>query len=1273
MAMAAHVNSFKGKKPYRSYSNTTRSRIPTTSKTRHNGTFHVKDPFCKICHKPGHLSRDCWHKGKNKGYFKGSQRAFANYASGSDDSSQEEEDPDDYSNDEREDDEPLQAYTSTLISSSSLSRHWILDTGATHHLTFNRDWLTNYHPLSQPLEVSLGDSGTCQALGHGTATITLPNSTKIQLDKIYYVHDLTKNLISVSTATSHGTSITFHHSSCIIKHTLPSGHTLNVECPKLGRLYILGTTKQPISAHATELSPQPEYDTLLWHYRLGHLNTQSMQKIHHQKLAQGFHVPQLTNISLCEGCIYGKMANKPFSASKTSSDRLLQLVHSDLCGPIPTKSLMGHQYFLTFFDDYSRFTIVSFMKSKSEVFTHFKAYHTLVENQLDCRLKSLQTDNGGEFTSQSFISYCIAHGIHHHLTVPYHPQQNGVAERKNRTLLDASRCMLRVANLKDRFWADAVATACYLQNRTYHRTVNTTPYYLWFKRKPDYTSLRVFGSPAYCYTPPQTRTKLDARALKAIFIGYGEPHGVKGFRFYNPAKNQVFFSRHAIFDEDSLISSSQPVHSNNQGLPSPSSSEQSADHHDSVFWEEPDAYHVPAPVAPPLPQPAPPLPPPIAPPPDSAHQPYTPVPNRPPTMMQAHRSRNTFTRLSYSPHHMRPHATRSNRHVQAELHSTSPMQTNTMQRMHYTTFVTPTLTVSNSFDSSPEIASSRTRSLTDLYSNSERIDALLATVGQPASLSDSLPGRVHPSDDAGLTVEDALRGPDAEQWQKAMDTELEALCQTSTWTLMPLPPGRKAISCKWILRRKLNSDGSVARYKARLVARGFSQVEGLDYSETFSPVLRMSSFRVLMALTAALNLEVHHMDVQTAFLHGDLPEEIYMKQPPFRHSTTHPLHVCHLHRSLYGLKQSPRLWYHRFNSFMLSSGYTRLTIEPNIYIRHTSHHFLIVALYVDDIPLIASDLTLLQKAKFELSSVFRMTDLGPLTYFLGIQVTRDRTLGTVTLSQSKFVTEILEKYGMSNCKPVNTPLPVSHKLSLSDCPTAPADRDYMTQFPYCQVLGSIRYLVTSTRPDLCFAAGFLSRFMQNPGLPHWKALKRLLRYLAFSQNVGLMFSSHQSLSQLTALLGWSDSDWGGNVDTRRSTAGFVFLLAGAVVTWQAKKQNSVTLSTAEAEYVGVALATKEGIWLQMLISELNVTSRPKLKIFCDNMSCITLASNPRHSERTKHVDLKYHFIRELIEAKKLELEYTPTEMMWADFLTKPTPQKKHDECCTSVGLVRITT
>lgn len=493
-----------------------------------------------------------------------------------------------------------------------------------------------------------------------------------------------------------------------------------------------------------------------------------------------------------------------------------------------------------------------------------------------------------------------------------------------------------------------------------------------------------------------------------------------------------------------------------------------------------------------------------------------------------------------------------------------------------------------------------------------------------------------------------------------MDNEFQSLLSNGTWTLVDLPPQRKPVSYKWILRKKLNQDGSVARFKARLVARGFSQLPGVDFSETFSPVLSMTSFRIIVSIAAQNDFLLHQMDVTTAFLNGDLTEEIYMMQPPLYQSTTAPQQVCRLHKAIYGLKQSPRQWYFKFDTFMLEHGFKRLQSDSTIYTRHNASVFLVIGIYVDDLLLLCNSFSVLNRAKHELQDAFTMTDGGELTYCLGIQVQRDCNSGHILLSQTKFIDEILRRFNMQDCNGVPVPLAVNTKLSLSMSPSPSSAVLQMKQVPYSSIMGGSRYLVTCTRSDIYFATGYLSRFMHNPGPPHWHAAKRLLRYLQFTRDRALQFN-RSSLSQ-PILHGWSDVDWGGDIDTRKSTTRYVYLFAGGAISWQSKNQVSVALSSTEAKYVAAATAAKEALWLKRLLHEIGAARDIPITLHCDNQSCISLAQNPRHHEKTKHVDFKFHFLRDLIEDGRIKLVFTTSALMWADFLTKAVPRVKHEDC-----------
>ena len=574
------------------------------------------------------------------------------------------------------------------------------------------------------------------------------------------------------------------------------------------------------------------------------------------------------------------------------------------------------------------------------------------------------------------------------------------------------------------------------------------------------------------------------------------------------------------------------------------------------------------------------------------------------------------------------------------------------------------------------------RSIKDIMADTEPFDALMVDLGEEEDSVSIKPqgehNQVMPGDDVTLTSHEALNSEFKREWHQAMKEELGSLMKNNTWELVSRPKNRKVVSCKWVLRVKSDSNGNPIRFKARVVARGFTQVPGLDFKETFAPTLRTTPMRLVWGLTTALNLELRHLDVETAFLHGDLEEEIYMEQPPHFKDVEHPNFVCKLKKAIYGLKQSSRMWYTKLHSYLVKIKFKRLSSEPNLYIRKDGQTFIILGVYVDFLAIASNNIEALRHAIHQLQQVFPVKDLGPMEYCLGIKVTRNRTEGTLSISKKKLIDDILRKYEMQECKPISTPMTVPCKLSIDDSPSTQTEVQFMETIPYRQILGSIRYLVSCTRPDLSFSAGYLSRFMQNPGVKHWEALKRVMRYLQYTKDMTITYKSFQSWNtsslegwHTSPLQGWTDSDWGGDVDSSRSTSGMVFMFAGGAISWRTKKQTTVALSSTEAEYVAAALAAKEGLWLKSILKELDVIQLSHMKMYCDNQSCIKIAINPKLTDQNKHIKAKHHFLRDLVEMKELELHYTSTTTMWADFLTKPVSQQKHWQCCSKLGLKLI--
>lgn len=490
-------------------------------------------------------------------------------------------------------------------------------------------------------------------------------------------------------------------------------------------------------------------------------------------------------------------------------------------------------------------------------------------------------------------------------------------------------------------------------------------------------------------------------------------------------------------------------------------------------------------------------------------------------------------------------------------------------------------------------------------------------------------------------------------WVEAMTKEINALNANHTWDLVDLPPGKRSIGCKWVYKTKLNDDGSLERCKARLVAKGFTQQYGIDYSETFSPVIKMSSVRCFLALAASRKWTLYQPDVNNAFLHGDLTKEVYMTVPP---GISHkPNQVCRLRKSLYGLKQASRKWFEKLASELIYLGYYQSKNDYSMFVKKSGSTITIVAVYVDDIVVTGDNSADITSLKLHLHRVFSIKDLGILYYFLGIEV--GYVHEGIILSQRKFTKDILLECDFDLTKPASTPLPLHLKLS------ATSGEHYPRPDHYRSLVGKLNYL-TYTRPDLSYAVQTLSQYMQTPCVPHYEALCHTLRYVGHSVGQGILLNAADSLT----LQAFSDSDWASCVDSRKSITGYIMLLGNSPVSWKSKKQSTVSRSSAEAEYRAMASAASEVTWLVRLVEELGVTNLKPITLHCDNQSALHIAKNPVFHERTKHIELDCHFTCDKVLEGLLQLSYLPTQHQLADVLTKIIPSPQFKDLLSKLGM-----
>ncbi|CAJ2663476.1 unnamed protein product [Trifolium pratense] len=476
-------------------------------------------------------------------------------------------------------------------------------------------------------------------------------------------------------------------------------------------------------------------------------------------------------------------------------------------------------------------------------------------------------------------------------------------------------------------------------------------------------------------------------------------------------------------------------------------------------------------------------------------------------------------------------------------------------------------------------------------------------------------------------------------WKQAMDTEIAAIESNDTWELTSLPPGAKKIGVKWIYKTKYNEQGKIDKYKARLVAKGYSQQYGIDYNEVYAPVARWDTIRTMLAIAAARSWYVYQLDVKSAFLHGELEEEVYVEQPLGYQKEGKDM-VYRLKKSLYGLKQAPRAWYSKIEAYFCSEGFMKCSHEHTLFVKkEAGNKVIIVSLYVDDLIFTGNDQELFERFKTSMENNFAMTDLGKMRFFLGVEV--KQTKEGIFMFQQKYASEILKRFKMENCNSVCNPIVPGNKLKKDENGIACDATNYK------QMVGCLMYLL-ATRPDLAFSVCLVARFMERPTDIHVAAVKRILRYLKGTISYGLWYKKQEK----DELIGWSDSDYAGDLDDRKSTSGYVFMIGSKAVSWSSKKQPIVTLSTTEAEFIAAANCACQAIWLSRLIAHISSDMNECITIFCDNSSSIKLSRNPVMHGRSKHIDVRFHFLRDLTKDGKIQLQHCSSFEQIGDIMTK---------------------
>lgn len=1032
---------------------------------------------------------------------------------------------------------------------------WYIDSGASSHMVVDKNRLENVSHNYEVKNIVVANRETIPVLCSGNTRITTvvdDSEFDIPVKNVLCIPNLTTNLLSVSQLIQNGNSVNFEKDVCYIR---------NRQNKLVGKAELVnGVYRLCIKSEKLFVGSATAATSEMWHRRLGHINSNDLNTMKNG-VVEGISYPDRAVIdkSKCITCCEGKQARLPFSHKGTRSEAVLEVVHADVCGPMEHVSIGSSRYFLLFVDDYSRMAFVYFLRAKNEVFKYFKEFKALVERQTGQKLKTLRTDNGGEFCSSEMKSFLLKAGIAHQKTNPYTPEQNGMCERMNRTVVERARCMLFDANLPKQFWAEAVNTAVYLRNRTIASGLTKTPYELWTGRKPDVSHVRVFGSTAMTHVPKIKTAKWDKKAEKHILVGYD--NNVKGYRLYNPKTKKIITSRDVIIMEHTQSTSDM--------------TRAVTEEKESEGEIETEART------------------------DSSDIICTPV--------------ETDTTLDLS----------DMTYVPEETESSSSEE-------FYNTNSEPEI---QDLPKEDTVTGKRQRKQPDRYGFG---NICVESVGEE-----------------NLTYTDVMNGPEKSEWCRAMEDELQSFSECDAWEVVDKPDSGTVVQCKWVYKKKLNSDNTV-RYRARLVAKGFTQKEGVDYKETFSPVLRYSVLKLLFALSVKLDMNVMHYDVTTAFLNGNLEESVYMQPPP---NLALSGKVLKLKKAIYGLKQSARAWYKRVDECLQKLNYKKSQHEPCLFVKLCGEKKTYVALFVDDFFVFSTCDTEVNNLKCELSAKFKLKDLGQVRKCLGMRVEICKNM--LTIDQEEFIDSLLVKFGLENCNETSkTPMEINLKLDKGEH----CDKKY----PYQQLIGSLMYLSVLTRPDISYSISFLSQFNNCFNKVHWQHAKRVLKYLKATKSYRLTYTKDD-----LDIVGYVDADWASNTVDRRSYTGYCFKLSGAVISHECRKQQTVALSSTEAEYMGVCEASKEAIFLKNVLLDLTEKDIGPIVLFNDNQSAKRLTENCMYYKRSKHIDVRFHFIRDVVASNLVKIVYLHTSNMIADIFTKSLPCVKHYKFLLELGMHNI--
>ena len=1175
-----------------------------------------------------------------------------------------------------------------------------LDTGATTHISPSRDDFLSLRPIASRPVRGVGGSSVF-AVGIGLIRLKIAHSAWILLQDVLFIPAATVRLISVGAIARDSKVIShFDEDTCWLTSKSSGAVVARGNLLPKTRLYSL-SLHSPQADHAYTVYRAPDLET--WHRRLGHANYQCVAGLACKGTVAGMSPSLATSkVSKCESCVLGKQTKtivpKTRGGNEDDGNRatcILGVVWIDLSGPHAVTSRTGNRYTMDLVDDKSSRGWSFPIPKKSDAFARLQAWEKMVKGETGLEVGVYRMDRG-ELKSNKMREWLESKGTKQEFTAPYTSAHCGRVERRHRTLMGKANAMRIYADCPPNLWDEFYLTASYLDERTPTASLKDgiTPYEAYYNRRPDYSHLREIGCRAFVLILSRHNPKIYDRSIECVLIGYD--FNSKTYRCYDKTSKKIYSSYHVRFIEShDQPATNTPTHS----IPSISNISQSASPSPIHFDEEEEEFLPTDPQAPITPPVDPPIPIPNNAPeapdlqlgPNDATTPND-LPARRSTRIpavQASKAAGKPTRLEKTLKEVgesraRVEEAKADRKrkkledIRVEEVRNNPAHLDNVAREELRRDQVTSGTTGGVMDveETPAMgndADNLRRMFENINANdkiieADRVDNILAAISDHSTIDPRMLAGDEPRDWA-----DSQRRPPAEAaaWKAAFEDEIKSLKDMGVYVLIPrseVPEGTKIRRCKPVLKNKLDENGNLTRRKVRYVFKGFEQQYGKDYTSTTSPTARMETWRILLHIAAVLNWDAQQIDVKTAFLYGLLPDDEvqYMEQPIGFEEPGKEMWVWKLQRGLYGMKQAGRIWNKTMNDAMISWGFTRLACESCIYYRRRDSGIVIAGVHVDDFLSVANPPQENTAFKSQMKGIWTISDLGEVRFCVGIAVARDREARTISLSQTALIDRVITQFGQQDAYPAKTPMDPGLKLRRpNQSELTSHDKEELAKYPYRSLVGCLLYLSIASRPDITYAVQQLSQFLDSYSYAHWNAAIRIVRYLKGTRELKLVLGGTNPIS----LVGFTDSDWANCLDTRRSVGGYSFTLGSGIISWNTRKQKTVASSSCEAEYTAAFECGKEAIWLRMLLSGIGFPPAASTLILCDNNAAINLSEDPSLHQRVKHVDIKFHFLRERVNSGDLKLSYINTHDNLADIFTKALDTTKFERLRRFLGLL----